>query len=67
MRAATQLNFRANYGCLAKEYSKNYHVCLFEYGQTHKDEISTSSQYLSKAKAEGFAENWMLKHLNSMI
>ena len=51
-----------------KEFSKNYHTCLFECGQTEKDKGKTiSPEYASKAKADAFAEGWMLKHPNGMV
>ena len=51
-----------------KEFSKNYHVRLFECGRTEKDEGKTiSPEYASKAKADAFAEDWMIKHPNGMV
>ncbi len=51
-----------------KEFSKNYHVRLFEGGQTEKDEGKTiSPEYSTKSKADTFAEEWMLKHPNGMV
>ena len=39
-----------------KEFSNNYHVRLFECGQTKKDEGKTiSPDYATKAKADAFA------------
>ena len=50
---------------LQKEFSNNYHVRLFECGQTEKDDGKTiSPDYASKAKADAFAEDWMQKHPN---
>jgi hypothetical protein len=50
---------------LLKEFSKNYHLRLFECGQSEKEEGKTiSPDYTSKAKADAFAENWMQKHPN---
>jgi hypothetical protein len=46
-----------------KEFSSNYHVQLFECGQTEKDERKTiSPDYATKAKADAFAMEWMQKH-----
>ena len=51
-----------------KEFSNNYHVQLFECGQTGKEDGKTiSPAYASKAKADAFAEGWMLKHPNGMV
>jgi hypothetical protein len=48
-----------------KEFSRNFHVRLFESGQTEKDEGKTiSPEYATKAKADVFAEDWMIKHPN---
>ena len=48
---------------LQKEFSNNYHVRLFECGQTEKEDGKTiSPDYASKAKADAFAEDWMQKH-----
>jgi hypothetical protein len=48
-----------------KEFSRNFHVRLFECGQTEKDESKTiSPEYATKAKADAFAEDWMIKHPN---
>lgn len=53
---------------LQKEFSKNYHVRLFEPGQTKKEDGKTiSPDYASKAKADAFAEDWMQKHPNGAI
>ena len=53
---------------LQKEFSNNYHVRLFECGQTEKDDGKTiSPDYASKAKADAFAENWMQKHPNGTV
>jgi hypothetical protein len=53
---------------LQKEFSKNYHVRLFECGHTEKDEGKTiSPDYPSKAKADTFAEEWMQKHPNGIV
>lgn len=50
---------------LQKEFSINYHVRLFECGQTEKEDGKTiSPDYASKAKADAFAEDWMQKHPN---
>jgi hypothetical protein len=50
---------------LQKEFSNNYHVRLFECGQTEKEDGKTiSPDYASKAKADAFAEDWMQKHPN---
>jgi hypothetical protein len=50
-----------------KEYSNNYHVRLFECGQTKKDEGKTiSPDYETKAKADAFATDWMQKHPTGM-
>ncbi len=52
---------------LKKEYSKNYHVVLFECGQNQKDDGRTiSPEYSTKTKADAFADGWMLKHPNGM-
>jgi hypothetical protein len=51
-----------------KEFSKNYHVRLFEPGQTKKEDGKIiSPDYASKAKADAFAEDWMQKHPNGAI
>ena len=55
-----------------KEFSNNYNVRLFESGQAkkepRKDEGKTiSPDYATKAKADAFAEDWMLKHPNGMV
>ena len=43
-----------------KEFSNNYHVRLFECGQTEKDDGKTiSPDYATKAKADAFATDWM--------
>jgi hypothetical protein len=48
---------------LQKEFSKNFHVRLFECGQTEKEDGKTiSPEYSSKSKADAFAEDWMQKH-----
>ena len=48
---------------LQKEFSKNYHVRLFECGQTEKEDgKNISPEYTSKSKADAFAEDWMQKH-----
>ena len=53
---------------LQKEFSNNYHVRLFECGQTEKDDGKTiSPDYASKAKADAFAEDWMQKHPNGTV
>jgi hypothetical protein len=53
---------------LQKEFSNNYHVRLFECGQTEKDDGKTiSPDYASKAKADAFAEDWMQKHPNGSL
>jgi hypothetical protein len=53
---------------LQKEFSNNYHVRLFECGQTEKDDGKTiSPDYASKAKADAFAEDWMQKHPNGTL
>lgn len=53
---------------LQKEFSKNYHVRLFEHGQTKKEYGKTiSPDYASKAKADAFAEDWMQKHPDGAI
>ncbi len=50
---------------LKKDYSQNYHVQLFECGQTDKDEGKIiSPEYATKAKADTCAEDWMQKHPN---
>ncbi len=50
---------------LQKEFSINYHVRLFECGQTEKEDGKTiSPDYASKAKVDAFAEDWMQKHPN---
>jgi hypothetical protein len=50
---------------LQKEFSRNYHVRLFECGQTEKEDGKTiSPDYASKSKADAFAEDWMQKHPN---
>jgi hypothetical protein len=50
-----------------KEFSNNYHVRLFECGQAKNAEGKTiSPDYATKAKADAFAEDWMLKHPNEM-
>jgi hypothetical protein len=51
-----------------KEFSNNYHVRLFECGKAKKEEGKTiSPDYPTKAKADAFAENWMLKHPNGTV
>ena len=51
-----------------KEFSNNYHVRLFECGQAKKDEGKTiSPEYATKAKADAFAEGWMIKHPNGTV
>jgi hypothetical protein len=51
-----------------KEFSNNYHVRLFEGGQTDKESGKTiSPEYSTKAKADAFAEDWMLKHPNGIV
>ena len=53
---------------LQKEFSNNYHVRLFECGQTEKDDGKTiSPDYASKVKADAFAEDWMQKHPNGTV
>jgi hypothetical protein len=53
---------------LQKEFSNNYHVRLFESGQTKKEDGKTiSPDYASKAKADAFAEGWMQKHPNGTV
>jgi hypothetical protein len=48
---------------LQKEFSKKYHVLLFEGGQTEKEDGKTiSPEYAAKSRADAFAEEWMLKH-----
>jgi hypothetical protein len=51
-----------------KDFSNNYHVRLFECGQTGKDDGKTiSPEYPTKSKADAFAEGWMLKHPNGTV
>ena len=51
-----------------KEFSNNYHVRLFECGQTDKDEGKTiSPEYATKAKAAAFAVDWMQKQPNGTV
>ena len=46
-----------------KEFSRNFHVRLFESGQSEKEDGKTiSPDYASKARADAFAEDWMQKH-----
>jgi hypothetical protein len=53
---------------LQKEFSNNYHVRLFEPGQTEKEDGKTiSPDYASKVKADAFAEDWMQKHPNGAV
>jgi len=53
---------------LQKEFSNNYHVQLFESGQTKKEDGKTiSPDYASKTKADAFAESWMQKHPNGTV
>jgi hypothetical protein len=53
---------------LRKEFSNNYHVRLFECGQTGKDEGNTiSPDYPTKVKADAFAVDWMQKHPNGTV
>jgi hypothetical protein len=48
---------------LKKDFSSNYHVRLFESGQTEKEDGKTiSPDYASKSRADAFAEDWMQKH-----
>ncbi len=50
-----------------KEFSRNYHVRLFESGQAKKNEGKTiSPEYTAKSKADAFAEDWMQKHPNGL-
>ena len=51
-----------------KEFSCDYHVRLFESGQSGKDEGKTiSPDYPAKSKADAFAEGWMVKHPNGTV
>jgi hypothetical protein len=51
-----------------KDFSNNYHVRLFECGQTGKDGGKTiSPEYPTKPKADAFAEGWMQKHPNGTV
>ena len=46
-----------------KEFSRNFHVRLFESGQSEKEDGKTiSPDYASNARANAFAEDWMQKH-----
>jgi hypothetical protein len=51
-----------------KDFSNDYHVRVFESGQSSKEEGKTiSPDYPTKSKADSFAESWMLKHPNGTV
>jgi hypothetical protein len=51
-----------------KEFSQKYHVLLFNGEQINEEESKKiSPEFLTQAKAETFAIDWMKKHPNGMI